>query len=405
METDQLVQMGRARLTHNYSQQPLVLTRGEGCYVWDNDGKRYLDLFAGIAVSALGHCHPQLTSAICKQARRFLHISNIYFSEPQIQLAERLVDLTFADRTFFCNSGAEANEAAIKITRRYMREIRKVDRFEIITFTNSFHGRTMATVTATAQEKYHKGFEPMLPGFRYATLNDLDSVTAQLTPNTAAIMLEPIQAEGGMHVATPEFLKQLRKLCDEQGLLLIFDEVQTGVGRTGTLYAYEQTAVTPDIMTSAKALGSGVPIGAMLTTQEISQGLVPGTHATTFGGNPLACSAALATLEIIERERLLENCLNVGKYLKSQLNALVSSHEMAVEVRGEGLLLGLELSRSAKPIIAACAQRGVLINAIGDKVLRFTPALTIQKSQLRAGLQVLAEVLAQSASGADDTAG
>lgn len=395
METDQLVQLGRARLTHNYSQQPLVLTRGEGCYVWDNDGKRYLDLFAGIAVSALGHCHPQLTTALVKQVRRFLHVSNIYFTEPQIQLAERLTELTFADRVFFCNSGAEANEAAIKVTRRYMREVRKQERFEIITFTNSFHGRTMATVTATAQEKYHKGFEPMLPGFRYATLNDLASVEAQLTEQTAAIMLEPIQAEGGIHVVSQEFMRQLREFCDEHGLLLILDEVQTGIGRTGTLYAYEQYDVQPDIVTSAKALGAGVPIGAMLTTQEISQGLAPGTHATTFGGNPLACAAALATLEIIERERLLENCVSAGKYLKSQLKALVQSSDLAVEVRGEGLLLGLELNLSGKAVVDACAQRGVLLNAIGDKVLRFTPALIIQKGQLRAGLQVLTEVLGE----------
>ncbi|MCA9520044.1 MAG: acetylornithine transaminase [Myxococcales bacterium] len=398
MQSDQLIQVGRARLTHNYSQLPIVLSHGEGCYVWDSDGNRYLDMFSGIAVNALGHNHPRLVQAVSQQARKLLHVSNIFFSEPQVRLAAMLAELSFADRVFFANSGAEANEAALKLVRRYMREVRREDRFEVITMLHSFHGRTMATVTATGQEKYHKGFEPLVPGFKYAKFNDISSIKALIGPQTAAVMIEPVQGEGGVWPADPTFMRELRQLCDEKGLLLVFDEVQTGIGRCGTMFAYQHYDVVPDLMTLAKGLGGGVPIGAMLCREAVSKGFVPGSHASTFGGNPLACQAALATLETIQSEELLTNCEVIGRYLLSQLSDLANKYDFVVEARGIGLLLGLELSCEAKPVVEACMKRGVLLNAIGSHVLRFAPSLIIQKGQARAALQVLTQVFDEIAS-------
>src|SRR6476661_3375824 len=299
MPTEELKESAEQYLMGTYARQPISIVRGRGTKVYDLEGREYVDFVAGIAVNLLGHGHPDLVLAIQKQAAQLIHASNLYYTEPQVKLAEMLVDHSFADRVFFCNSGAEANEAAIKLARRYSHEKYGAGRFEIITMKQSFHGRTMATLTATGQDKVQKGYEPLVPGFSYVTFNHLAELEQSVNAKTAAIMLEPIQGEGGVHVAAPEYLKAVRELCTRQDILLIFDEVQTGMGRTGTLFAYEQLGVAPDIMTLAKGLGGGVPIGACLATEEAAAAFEPGTHASTFGGNPLACAASLAVFRVL----------------------------------------------------------------------------------------------------------
>jgi len=380
-----------------YARYPIALVRGEGCRVWDADGKAYLDFVAGIAVCALGHSHPRLIRAITAQAQRLLHVSNLYHIEPQARLAELLCRHSFADRAFFCNSGAEANEAALKLARKYAKERFSSDRTEVITMRGSFHGRTLATVTATAQEKYHKGFEPLVPGFRYVPFNDLRAVELAVDARTAAILVEPIQGEGGVQAAADGYLAGLRRLCDERGVLLIFDEVQTGLGRTGTLFAYQQAGVAPDILTLAKALAGGIPMGAMLAREEVMAAFSPGSHAATFGGNPFASAVALETLNTILEEDLPGRAARLGARILDRLRALQARLPVIRALRGRGLLIGIEVAVDAKAIVATCMERGLLILTAGDDVLRLVPPLILSEAEADEGLAILEGVLGEAA--------
>lgn len=386
----------RRYVLQTYDRYPVVLVRGEGCRVWDVEGREYLDFVGGIAVLSLGHSHPRIVAAIKEQAERLLHVSNLYYTLPQVELARRICENSFGEKVFFCNSGAEANEAAIKLARKYAKLHLGPERYEIITMENSFHGRTLATLTATAQEKFHKGFEPLVHGFRYCPFNDLEAVARAIGPKTCAVMVEPIQGEGGVNVPSEDYLRGLRELCDEKGILLIYDEVQTGMGRTGRLFAYEHYGAPPDIMTLAKALGGGIPIGAMVTTDKVAQGFSAGDHASTFGGNPLAARAACEVFDVLLGEGVLENCQRMGEYLMEGLEALKGKYPSVVDVRGKGLLVGMELKGRAKEVALSCLKRGVLINNIGDRVLRFAPPLIVGKEEIDRLCEVLEEVLSQN---------
>ncbi|NLZ92812.1 MAG: acetylornithine transaminase [Firmicutes bacterium] len=388
-----LKSLERQNIINTYNRQPettLLLQRGEGVYVWDENNKRYLDFVCGLAVNNLGHCHPQIVSAICEQAQQLMHTSNLYYTEPQIRLAERLVKHSCADKVFFCNSGAEANEAAIKLARKYGKQ-KKGEAFEIITASRSFHGRTLATVTATGQPKYHKGFEPMVPGFRYAEYNNLQSFADQICDKTCAILVEPVQGEGGVYPATAEFLQGLRRLCDEHNLLLIFDEVQCGMGRTGKLFAYEHYGVEPDVFTLAKALGGGLPIGAMCAKGEAAETLVPGEHASTFGGNPVVCAAANAVMDILLADGFLARVSHLGEYFKQKL-AEISSPQI-VTVRGLGLMVGLEINGDGAEVVRLCQEQGLLVNCIGGKTLRFLPPLIATEADFNTAVTILQNAL------------
>ena len=392
-ETKELTARADRYLANTYARFPVVLERGEGCRVWDVEGKEYLDFVAGIAVCALGHCHPAVVQAVQAQAAKLLHVSNLYYIEPQIRLAELLCEHTFADRVFFCNSGAEANEAAIKLVRKYAKEHRSPERTEIITMEGGFHGRTVATITATAQAKYQMGFEPLLPGFRYVPFDDLAAVERAVGPRTAAILVEPIQGEGGIRVPTEGYLQGLRKLCDDTGPLLIFDEVQTGIGRTGRLFAYEHWGVEPDIMALAKALGGGLPIGAMLAKEEVAASFTPGTHAATFGGNPLVTAAAFATLKTVLEEDLSARSAEMGGHLLHELQTLQAAHRAVKVVRGKGLLIGVELDREVRPVLTSCLDQGLLLSSAGEKVIRFAPPLTVSAQEVSQAVGVFDTVL------------
>lgn len=395
MPTEELRQDAERYLMHTYARTPISIVRGRGSRVFDLEGREYLDFVAGIAVNVLGHCHPDVVAAIQKQAQQLLHTSNLYYTEPQVQLARTLVDHSFAKKVFFCNSGAEANEAAIKLARRYSHLKYGPDRYEIVTMRQSFHGRTMATLSATGQEKVQKGFEPLLPGFTYVPFNDLPAVEAALTDRTAAVLLEPVQGEGGVHVADRAYLKGLRDLCRQRDVLLIFDEIQTGMGRTGTLFAYEQLGVEPDIMTLAKGLGGGVPIGACLATDDVAAAFTPGTHASTFGGNPLACAAALAVLRVLLEGRVLEQSRRMGDYLAKGLMDCKDRLPIVKDVRGLGLLRGMELTIDGKPVVTDCLARGILINCTVDRVLRFVPPLIITQREIDRLLDTLSNMLSK----------
>lgn len=394
MDSKKLIEESSRYIMNTYNRFPIVLRKGRGIKVWSFNGKEYLDFVGGVAVNILGHCHPRVVVAIQKQAQRLLHVSNYYHIEPQIKLAKLLVEHSFADKAFFCNSGAEANEAAIKLARKYTKENISADRFEIITAQNSFHGRTLATITATGQEKFQKGFEPLVPGFKHVPYNDVDTLSKEITDITCAIMLEPIQGEGGVKVPDPDFFKNVRDLCNKHNLLLILDEVQTGMGRTGKFFAYEHFGITPDIMTIAKGLGGGVPIGAMLATDKVASGFQPGNHATTFGGNPLVCAAAIATIEtLLEDGFILDQCNRMGEYLQERLENLKDTFpNLIVDVRGLGLLLGMELTTEGDTIVRACLEKGVLINCTVGNVLRFIPPLIVQKKDIDQLIKVLEEV-------------
>lgn len=393
MPTEDLRREAERVLMPTYAPSPISIVRGRGSRVYDLEGREYLDFVAGIAVNTLGHGHPDLVAAIQKQAQHLLHASNLYYTEPQVKLAKALVDHSFAKKVFFCNSGAEANEAAIKLARRYAHQKHGPDRYEIITMLNSFHGRTMATLTATGQEKVQKGFEPLLPGFKYVPLNNLPELEKALSAKTAAVMLELVQGEGGVHVADRTYLKSLRELCRQHDVLLVFDEVQTGMGRTGTLFAYEQLGVHPDIMTLAKGLGGGVPIGACLATDEVAAAFSPGAHASTFGGNPLACAAALAVLRVLLEGRVLEQSRRMGDYLAKGLLDLKDRLHIVKDVRGLGLLQGMELTIEGKPVVDDCLARGLLINCTMERVLRFVPPLIITQHEIDRLLDTLSQIL------------
>ncbi len=389
MTTAEIKDMASKYIINTYGERQISIVRGEGPYVWDADGKKYLDFVAGIATLNVGHCHPNVVAAIVDQAKKLMHVSNLYYIEPQAKLAKRLMELSFADKCFFCNSGAEANEAAIKLARKYSKENQDEGKFEIITMLQSFHGRTIATVTATGQEKYHKGFEPLVPGFKYVPFNDLKAVEDAITDNTCAIMVEPIQVEGGINMPEDGYLPGLRSLCDKRNLLLIFDEVQTAMGRLGTLFGYESYGVEPDIMTLAKALGGGAPIGCMATKDNIAESLTPGSHAATFGGNPLVCAAALASLNTIVDEKLPENALRMGAYLTERFLKLKEKYPVIKDVRGRGLVIGVELNVEGQDMASECIEAGLILNCIGASTIRIVPPLTINKEHADEALSIL----------------
>ncbi len=393
MLTEELELYSSQYLMQTYARLPISIVRGQGCKVFDAEGREYLDFVAGVAVNALGHSHPDLITAIEQQVRHLIHASNLYYSEPQVQLAQQLVELSFGQKVFFCNSGAEANEAAIKLARKYAAEAFGPERFEIITMHNSFHGRTLATLTATGQSKVQEGFAPLPAGFTYATLNDIESIERLITDRTAAVMVEPIQGEGGVVVADQTFMRELRTLCTERQILLMFDEIQTGIGRTGTMFAYEQYGIQPDVMTLAKGLGGGVPIGACIARDEVAQAFGPGSHGSTFGGNPLACAAGLAVLRVLVDGQFLEKSRTVGSYLTKGLQELQSRIPLITDVRGVGLLQGIELSIEGKPVVQDCLARRILINCTMDRVLRFMPPLIVTQKEIDQLLHVLSDVL------------
>ena len=377
-----------------YGRYPIVAERGEGCRLWDVDGKAYLDFLAGVAVNNLGHCHPKVVAALREQAGRLLHCSNFYHIPQQVELAEWLCEHSFAERVFFCNSGAEANEAAMKLARKHSNEKHGEDRFEVITALASFHGRTIGAISATGQEKVKAGFTPMLEGFKHVPFGDVEAMRQAITPQSCAIMLEPLQGEGGVNVAPSGYLKAVRELCDEFDLLLIFDEVQVGCGRTGTLWAYEQDEVIPDVMTLAKALAGGPPIGALLATEGLGASLGPGTHGSTFGGNPLVCAAALAAMQTLNEKTLLDNCRAMGAYLTEQLEQLKGKYSFIKEIRGLGLIIGVELAIQGGPLVIKAMERGLLMNCTVGNVLRFVPPLIVNRAEIDEAMTILDEVLA-----------
>ena len=377
-----------------YGRYPIVAERGEGCRLWDVEGKAYLDFLAGVAVNNLGHCHPKVVAALREQAGRLLHCSNFYHIPQQVELAEWLCEHSFAERVFFCNSGAEANEAAMKLARKHSNEKHGEDRFEVITALASFHGRTIGAISATGQEKVKAGFTPMLEGFKHVPFGDVEAMRQAITPQSCAIMLEPLQGEGGVNVAPSGYLKAVRELCDEFDLLLIFDEVQVGCGRTGTLWAYEQDEVIPDVMTLAKALAGGPPIGALLTTEGLAASLGPGTHGSTFGGNPLVCAAALAAMQTLNEKTLLDNCRAMGAYLTEKLEQLKGKYSFIKEIRGLGLIIGVELTIEGGPLVIKAMERGLLMNCTVGNVLRFVPPLIVNRAEIDEAMTILDEVLA-----------
>ncbi len=394
MTTDEIKSLYDTHVINTYGVRKLVMARGEGMHVWDTDGNEYLDFFAGIAVTNVGHCHPKVTQAICDQAHTLVHVSNLHLYESQAKLAALLSDNSFADQWFFSNSGAEANEGAIKLARRYWVQ-QGSPKPTIITAHQSFHGRTMTTISASGQPKLHDGFDPLMPGFKYADFNDLDALSALITPDVGAILLEPIQGEGGVNTVDADYLHRVRALCDKHNILLILDEIQTGCGRTGALFAYEHSAITPDIMTLAKGLGNGVPIGAMGCTNEVATGFAPGSHGSTFGGNPLCTAAALATMRVILDENLVENAKTVGDYFMEQLNGLKTKHALIQEVRGLGLMVGVQLEGTVGDILTKMLEHGVLCGPAGPHVLRFLPALIITTEQVDHVVSVLDTVLGE----------
>ncbi|MFP4035974.1 MAG: acetylornithine transaminase [Desulfobacteraceae bacterium] len=380
-------------LFETYGKRPLTLVRGEGCRVWDAEGKEYLDFVGGIAVCALGHSAPLVTRILEEQSRILVHVSNLFYTLPQVELARLLVENSFADRVFFCNSGAEANEAAIKLARRHSYEKHGPGRFTIVCMENSFHGRTMGTLSATGQEKVRKGYDPLLQGFRFVPFNDAGALGEALDDTVCAVMLEPIQGEGGVVCPDEGYLHEAASMCRERGILLIMDEVQVGMGRTGRLFAHQHYGVTPDIMTLAKALGNGVPIGAMLSVEALAGAFPAGSHATTFGGSPLVTAVAAGVLKSILEDGWMENSRETGLYFKEALEGLRGRHGCVKDVRGRGLILGMELDRPGGPVVEACRKNGFIINCTQDSVLRFVPPLIVTRREVDLLVECLDKVL------------
>jgi len=392
MTTQETIALFEKYVIANYGRLPRVMVKGEGSYLYDADGNKILDMFPGWAVSGIGHCHPKVVEAVRRQVGELIHIDNTFYSEPQGKLAQLLSERAFGGKCFFCNSGAEANEAALKLSRLHTAK----GKYKFITAEGSFHGRTFATVTATAQPKYHDGFLPLLPGFAYIPFNDVAALEAAFTDEVAAVMVEPIQGEGGINVATAEFLGAIRELCDARGAIMILDEVQTGIGRTGKWFAYQHYDVEPDIITMAKALGGGVAIGAMMARPEIAASLVPGKHASTFGGNCLACAAGVATIEAIEEDGLLRQAAEIGQYAQDKLRSLKDKHAIIDHVRGIGLMIGIQLMRPGAAIVAACLEKGLRINCTHDTVIRFMPPMTVTREQIDEAIGIFDNVLSGS---------
>lgn len=376
-----------------YKRFPIVIKKGSGCTLWDTEDRVYTDFVAGIAVCNIGHAHPGVSKALSLQSDTLFHVSNLYYTIPQVELASWLVENSFADRVFFCNSGAEANEAAIKLARKYFKDKGETGRFRIIAMDKSFHGRTMATLSATGQDKIKKGFEPLLEGFDFVPFNEIEALRNKIEPSTCAVIIEPIQGEGGVRCPDPEYLKNVRQICDETGTLLIFDEIQTGMGRTGKLFAYEHFGIEPDIMTLAKALANGLPIGAMLAKEHVASAFGHGSHASTFGGTPIVTAASLEVVKVLTEDKIIDRCLKVGEYFKEKLMWLKSRHESIEDVRGLGLLLGMKLKKKGGSVVMNCMEKGFLINCIQENILRFIPPLTIGKDEIDSLVTCLDEIL------------
>ena len=395
MNTDDVISMFNEYVIANYGRLPKVITQGQNNTLKDLDGNTILDMFPGWAVSGIGHCHPKVVEAIRKQAGELLHIDNTFYTLEQGQLAKMLSERAFGGQCFFCNSGAEANEAALKLARCHTSR----EKYKFITAEKSFHGRTFATVTATGQTQYHEGFLPLPPGFVYVPFNNIDALHEAFDDEVCAVMIEPIQGEGGVHEATPEYMQTIRDLCDEHGALMILDEVQTGMGRTGRWFGYQHYDVTPDIITLAKALGGGVAIGAMMARPEIAKSLVPGTHASTFGGNSLACAAAIAVIEAIEEDKLLDNTNALGAYTRNKLEQLKEKYPIVDHIRGKGLMLGLQLNMPGAAIVNQCLEKGLRINCTQETVLRMMPSMTVTQDEINAAIAILEEVLGEGDGG------
>lgn len=396
MKLEEIFKTYQENIMATYNKVPLIFTKGKGSYLWDIRGKAYLDFFPGWGVGSVGHCHPKVMQGVREQIAKLIFIPNNYYHPFQAKLAKELIFLSFPGKVFFANSGAEANEAAIKLARKFGAPSK---RYEIITFANAFHGRTLAALAATGQEKYQQGFLPLPEGFKQAKFNDLEGLKQALSPKTAAIMLELVQGEGGINIATKEFAAGLRKICDENKILLIIDEVQTGIGRTGKMFAYQHYGIVPDIMTLAKALGGGLPIGAMVARKEFADLLTPGTHASTFGGGPVICRAALGVLKGIQKEKMLHNCQKMGAYLGEKLKQLQANSPLIKEVRGLGLMWGVELKVNGKQIVADAMESGLLINCTHDTVLRLMPALNVSKKDVDRAIHLLSLALKQAGRG------
>lgn len=389
MTTQEVIEMFGKYVIGNYNRLPRVITKGKGSYIYDLDGKKILDLFPGWAVSGIGHCHPKVVKAIQQQAKLLLHMDNTFYTELQGRLAQMLSERAFGGKCFFCNSGAEANEAAMKLARISTEK----KKYKYITAFGSFHGRTFATMTATAQPKKHEGFQPVLPGFVYVPFNDIDALTRAFDDEVAAVMIEPIQGEGGVHVATAEYMRTIRHLCDKTGARMILDEVQTGMGRTGKWFGYQHFDVVPDIITLSKTLGGGVAIGAMMAKSEIAASLVPGTHASTFGGNCIACAAAVATIEAIDEEAMIENSQKMGQHAADKLNQLKAKYDIIDHIRGKGLMIGIQLNTNGAEIVSKCLEKGLRINCTQDTVLRFMPAMNVSAGEIDKAIKILGSVL------------
>jgi predicted acetylornithine/succinylornithine family transaminase len=392
LNNEEIIKLTESHVLGTYRRFPVAMVRGSGARVWDASGREYLDFTSGIAVCNLGHCHPAVVRAIEEQARTLIHISNLYHIGPQAELAALLTERSFADKVFFCNSGAEANEAAIKLARKFFAD-RGEPRHKVLTMERSFHGRTFATLSATGQDKVRRGFEPFLEKFSYLPFNNLDAVASAIDSKTAAVMVEPIQGEGGVNVPDEGYLQGLRELCERAGALLIYDEVQVGVGRTGRLFAHEHYGTPPHIMTLAKGLGGGVAIGAMLVTDEVAGAFGPGSHASTFGGNPLATAAGLATLRTILDEGVLSNCAAMGEYILGRLEGFRSKYGFIKNIRGKGLILGMEVEKPVGDIVTRCLEEGLLVIGAGENVLRFLPPLTITGAEVDEMTKILERVL------------
>lgn len=395
MELNEIIEMDKKYFMNTFGDRvPVCFEYGKGINLWDKEGKKYYDFFSGIAVSALGHSHPKLVNAIKQQAEKLIHCSSLYYIENQAKLAKVIVENSCADKVFFSNSGAEANEGAIKLARLYYRKKGMEEKYEIITLENSFHGRTLATIAATGQEKYQKPFCPLTPRFVKVPINNLETLEKTMNSNTCAVMLEPIQGESGVNPLTVEFIKGVRELCSKKNIILIFDEVQVGLGRTGKMFAYEHFGVEPDIFTLAKALGGGFPIGALCAKGEVANAFQPGDHGSTFGGNPLACAASLAFMDVLINEKLVENSNNMGKYLMQKLNELAQKHDIIKEVRGKGLMIGIEFNvEKAKEINKKCFEKGYLVGNAGNSILRILPPLIVNREDIDGMVYVLDEVL------------
>ncbi|MDD3472126.1 MAG: acetylornithine transaminase [Syntrophaceae bacterium] len=392
-KTEEFVNLNRECVFNTYGRAPIMLVEGKGARVTDSNGKTYLDFIAGIAACPLGHGHDGLADAIYFQAKKLIHVSNLFHIEPQIKLAKILTENSFADKVFFCNSGAEANEGAIKLARKYFHDRGETSRYHIITMENSFHGRTLATLAATGQTKYRKGFEPTVEGFSQVPFGDFEMLKNAINRSVAGVLIEPIQGEGGVKIPSEGYLQNVRKLCSDTGTLLIFDEVQTGMGRTGKLFAYENYGITPDVMTLAKGIAGGVPMGALLATNQVAETFCPGNHASTFGGNPLASAAGLFVINEILSEGFLDHVIEMGNYLKHRLIQLKTKHNLIKEIRGLGLIQGIDLSVPCGDIVTIMRESGVLINCTADTVLRFIPPLVISKSEIDEMITILEDAL------------